>query len=173
MVLGSTYAQEELKRRIASANPKFYLIQSKDPFATYKILWYRVGHRRSCKVDILQPGIMNIPLISTDKIEYINNLPVMPFSLNLLMKLQGWEDHKNSPKFHHNQKQFMDINDLNRMLPIAVARGAKPRMETWIPEDFIRIAEIRVKEYVRLYDNSRKHWEHLGFETQVSELENL
>ena len=168
MVLNSTYEQEDLKRLIVSTNRQFYLVKSKDPFATYKVLWYRVSSRKSCKVDILIPGIMNIPQISMGRIEYsTGRLPLMPFSLNLLMKLQGWEDHRYASKSHLNRKQHMDVQDLRYMLLIAVRRKTKPLSETWIPADFLVAAERRVKDYVNIYRDSKPYWERLGFETET------
>ncbi len=42
LVLGCSFTQEALKRRVVAANTSFYPIASKDSYATYKVLWYRL-----------------------------------------------------------------------------------------------------------------------------------
>jgi hypothetical protein len=91
------YTQERLKALLVTANPDFYLVAAKTPGATYRVLWCRLtGYRRSCKVDILLPGIMNIPRVPRELIKRVQNLPVMPLAGILLLKLQAWEDHRNA-----------------------------------------------------------------------------
>jgi hypothetical protein len=70
--------QEQLKARLIALDPRFYTVASKDPYATYRVLWFRLptyttgysyAYRdRSCKVDLLLPGIMNIPFVPKERI---------------------------------------------------------------------------------------------------------
>jgi len=163
VVLNTRYGQEELKRMLVSQNPQFYLIPSKDPFATYKVLWFTLSLGRSCKVDLLQPGIMNIPSIDPSYIKTIDQLEVMPFSLVLLLKLQAWSDHGVATKTHLRMKRYTDVADLDRLLPLARAKRLKPRQDIFLPADFIRATETRVRAYVLSCPSSKEGWSSLGF----------
>lgn len=75
-----------------SKDSNFYTVASKDPRATYRVLWYRLGYSRSCKVDVLMPGIMNIPPVPAARIAYRRSrseLPLISFLPLLLLKLQA------------------------------------------------------------------------------------
>ncbi|KIK55979.1 hypothetical protein GYMLUDRAFT_99387 [Collybiopsis luxurians FD-317 M1] len=145
VALTSSYTQEDLKRRIVSYDPRFYLIASKDPYATYRVLWFRLyGIRRACKVDILLPGIMNIPSVSPQRIYRIKNhpswnvsghrsyyssltvdYPLMPFLPLLLLKLQAWQDHGESSKAHMRLKQPTDVQDIRELLELVEQKLSK------------------------------------------------
>ncbi|SJL16602.1 uncharacterized protein ARMOST_20128 [Armillaria ostoyae] len=165
LVLGCRFTQEELKRRVVAANTSFYLIASKDPYATYKVLWYRLpGYRRSCKVDLLFPGIMNIPPVPSNSIVHrrhpsdYQTLPLMPFIPLLLLKLQAWMDHGESPKYYMNAKQPTDVRDITELLNIFVTAGNLGELGSWIPESFLKAGRSRRREFVRLYPHTANHW---------------
>ncbi|KAF7797996.1 hypothetical protein EIP86_009205 [Pleurotus ostreatoroseus] len=103
----STEALKELL--VKQASTSFYLRPAQTPGATYKVLFAKLaprGHRkRSCKVDVLVPGILNIPFVPTQHIVSLEDLPVMPLIALLLLKLQGWEDHRLSGRSDMQQKQ--------------------------------------------------------------------
>jgi len=220
VVLTSSHTQEELKNRLVSYDSRFYTVASKDPFATYRVLWFRLsGYRRSCKVDLLLPGVMNIPHVPSDRIyrmkdhptsasrstsssntttrhpstssayysylytstgsgSLLSNLstdyPLMPFLPLLLLKLQAWQDHGESPKAYMREKQPTDVRDITELLNLAVTKysGAVSRKQTllekeraWLPETFVRDGEKRVKKYIQLYPSSRSQWRTVGFHT--------
>ncbi len=48
LVLGCSFTQEELKRRVVAANTSCYAIASKDRYATYKVVWYRLRGYAIC-----------------------------------------------------------------------------------------------------------------------------
>lgn len=74
VILTSRYTQEELKNLLVRYNPGFYLVASKDPLATYRVLWFRLtGYHRSCKGDLLLPGTMNIPYVDPSRIHRVSN----------------------------------------------------------------------------------------------------
>ncbi|KAK0191828.1 hypothetical protein F5146DRAFT_482818 [Armillaria mellea] len=165
VVLGCRLTQEELKRRVVAANTSFYLIASKDPFATYKVLWYRLpGYRRSCKVDLLFPGIMNIPPVPPESIVYrrhpsdYQTLPLMPFIPLLLLKLQAWMDHGESTKYYMQAKQPTDVRDITELLNIFVTAGDLGELGSWIPQSFLKAGRSRQREFVRLYPHTAKNW---------------
>lgn len=174
VVLTTRYPQEQLKQILVSTDPTFYLVSSKDPSATYKVLWYRFGSYRArystiCKVDILQPGIMNIPDVPTQHIETIKGLSVMPLTLLLFMKLQGWTDHRDSPKAHMRPKQHNDLRDLSELLDIAVERGeVMGRSTKWMPEEFVKAAVGRMKEHITLRPAAEAKWKAIGYQPSTS-----
>ena len=51
-----------------------------------------IPRRFSSKVDILLPGVMHLPALPTSMITRISSLPLVPFPVLLLQKLQGWAD---------------------------------------------------------------------------------
>ncbi|KAK0204352.1 hypothetical protein DFS33DRAFT_881778 [Desarmillaria ectypa] len=165
VVLGCSLTQETLKRRVVATNPSFYLIAAKDPFATYKVLWYRLpGYRRSCKVDLLFPGVMNIPPVPPDSIvrrQHVydhETLPLMPFIPLLLLKLQAWMDHGESAKSYMKAKQPTDVADITELLNIYVTSGNLGELGSWIPESFLKAGRSRRRVFVRLYPHTAHHW---------------
>jgi len=167
--LTDKHTQEELKAILVANDFNFYTIASKDPFATYRVLWYRLsGYRRSCKVDVLCPGIMNIPAVPVPRIVYRrsrSDLPLMPFLPLLLLKLQAWMDHRAASKLYLRQKQHVDVRDIDELLELAIEKydvNVK-RDGKWLPESFLRAAATRVKVYVQNFPESAAHWKDLGF----------
>lgn len=67
VVLTGIYDQERLKQMLARSDSNFYLVNSRNIYATQMVLWYRFPTSylaRRCKVDIvLVPGIIHIPNI--------------------------------------------------------------------------------------------------------------
>jgi hypothetical protein len=134
--------------------------------ATYKVLWYHIIETDSClKVDILLPGVLDIPDVPLSNIDRNNSslLPCAPLSHLLLLKLQGWIHHGESALQRDRRKQPQDVRDVNGLLAIAVRRSLKPREEPYLPQTFIRRAENRVEKYVDAYPASRASWIALGF----------
>jgi hypothetical protein len=157
------YTQERLKALLVTANPDFYLVAAKTPGATYRVLWCRLtGYRRSCKVDILLPGIMNIPRVPRELIKRVQNLPVMPLAGILLLKLQAWEDHRDAEKWYMREKAWVDKADLSCMLPIAIGTRLQVTKETWLPEDFVRAGKARAKRLVPASDEMYGQWKKVG-----------
>jgi len=174
VVLTTAYQQEELKRILVTADPQFYLVASKDPYATYKVLWYRIGSMYSryaarCKVDLLVPGIMNIPDVPKGSIETIRGVPTMPFMLLLFMKLQARTDHRDSSKHYMRPKQWDDVRDIDQLLDIARRRGEKIKEKTnWMPESFVDAAMARIKEYIANFPASKAKWKDVGYDGSLS-----
>lgn len=168
VVLTTRYSQEHIKQILIDADSQFYLVPSKDPYATYKVLWYRLGsYAGRCKVDVLQPGIMNIPNVPIQHIETIKGLPVMPLTLLLFMKLQAWTDHRDSSKHYMRSKQYTDLVDISKLLDIAVERGeVMGHSAKWMPEEFVRSAVGRMKEHITLLPDAKaKQWRIIGYKS--------
>jgi len=173
VVLTSEKTDEELKDILVRNDSHFYLVRSKDPFAKYRVLWfnlltttsssYSFGRYNACKVDILLPGVMNIPSVPQNLVVRIRELPLMPMIPLLLLKLQAWSDHGIATKQHLREKRPVDAQDINRLLVLAVAQGVKLNTGTWMPVSFVEAAKRRVVVYGIEYPDSRRHWRRLGF----------
>ncbi|KAJ6450364.1 hypothetical protein C8R45DRAFT_1224099 [Mycena sanguinolenta] len=166
--LTDTLTQEALKAILVATDSNFYTVASKDPFATYRVLWYRLGYRRSCKVDVLQPGIMNIPAVPVPRIAYRkrrSDLPLMPFLPLLLLKLQAWMDHRAEVKPYLHAKQYVDVRDIGELLELATEKyDVNIKLDAkWLPESFLRAAVARVKAYVKCFPDSAEQWRSIGF----------
>ncbi|KAI0340247.1 hypothetical protein BDW22DRAFT_1334536 [Trametopsis cervina] len=177
VVLTSAYTTEDLKLFLTRVEPStFYLVASRQIGATYKVLWARlkgnlVHSRRSCKVDILIPGVLNIPHIPTANIITINELPLMPLIPLLLLKLQGWSDHRESSRSDMQAKQYVDVRDITQLLRICVTRGA--RLEDvvgWLPREFVDAGRERLARYLETLRPAQAHlWRDVGFEVTIPE----
>ena len=172
MILNAPYDQETIKRMLTGANPAFYTVASKTIGATYRVLWYNprgwsfAPRTDSVKVDILLPGIMDIPSFSANHINTNNSrqLPAAPFSIVLLLKLQAWSQHRTAFKAYLNVKQYTDASDLEILVPLAAANGVRIS-EAVLPSSFVEAAKDRVLEYVQRYPSSRtiSEWKTIGF----------
>lgn len=160
----SQYDTEQLKELIVlHANTRFYLRGSRRAGATYKILFYSLGKQRSCKVDILVPGVLNIPHLSSDRIALIDGLPVLPFIALLLMKLQGWSDHRASARSDMRDKQYVDVRDLHQLLTIGAQRGERvDGIQHWLPESFVALGQERITRFIENY-RQPDGWRRIGF----------
>ena len=156
---------EQMKQLLVKKDSKFFLVPSKNLLATYKVLWYRSPYGK-CKVDVLKPGVMNIPNMDSDEITYSSSdhLPMMPLLVVFLLKLQGWEDHKNAYREYLKEKAEIDAKDINYLLPLVAKSEEKLQSMPWIPRGFISRAESRVKRYVLEYEDSREYWSIIGFD---------
>ena len=163
--------QEGLKRRLALLNSKFYLVNARDPHAAYKVLWYLTDTGSRIKIDLLFPGVLDIPAIPTSCITRTNifSLPCAPFSLVLLLKLQAWVHHGESLSPRYYVKKPIDARDIDALLPIASRMGLKPRTEKFLPESFVKKSELRVKKYGQEVPTSVKQWIALGYDVTVKD----
>ncbi|KAJ3824754.1 hypothetical protein EV361DRAFT_878777 [Lentinula raphanica] len=161
---------EDLKELLVGADDNFYLVPSRDPDATYRVLHYMVGPGRSCKVDILTTGnstSLELPPVPINEVIYVrpfNDLPVMHVLPLLLMKLQGWVDHRHSPKPYEQAKVRQDVADIRAMLEIAIDQQVhvEDQEVDWMPYYFVGQMRNRVDEYIRRFPESQQDWESLG-----------
>lgn len=178
---GDLSTQEDLKAAIVAHDPiHFYLRDAKDPEATYKVLYYRLDEasttKQGCKVDILLPGVMHLPALPRARIvwqkrgEYV--LPVVPFAVLLLQKLQGWDDHRTATEARYVEKAPIDVADLANMLrmprhvqPLTVSRPWADR--ALFSEEFEQLSSERVQEFCEEFPQHKRAWQLLGFETEV------
>ncbi|GJE93054.1 hypothetical protein PsYK624_092130 [Phanerochaete sordida] len=166
----STLLSTENIKALVARTPGFYLRPSKKPGETYKILYHRLQptvlyDRRSCKVDILVPGIMNIPMVSRERIVMRQGLPVLPLLVLLLLKLQGWSDHRASTRSDMQQKQYVDIRDINQLVAIAARSGEHLSQASWVPEALLDQGHQHLSLFLRIVRPAEtQHWLNLGFD---------
>jgi hypothetical protein len=179
--------QEELKALIVRTRPQdFYLKDPKNVDDTYKILIFRPSPSidypvrsqediiRSadpeCKVDILVPGTMHLPRLGTTYIQWVDQTPLVPFSLLLVHKLQGWDDNRNAEDNFRRSRQHKDAKDGKKLLGLKDLMEALSQSgsEGWADTElfsveFQALTKERVKSYARAFPSSAKHWRSLGF----------
>ncbi|KAI8989242.1 hypothetical protein BD414DRAFT_536534 [Trametes punicea] len=169
VVLSTVYTQEDLKTMLVQDDRQFLLVRSRNPRATYRVLWYRLpGSYQRCKVDILIPGILNVPAVPyryivSPKPHY---LPVMPPIPQLLLKLQGWADHRISPRADMRAKQYLDVRDIDSLLEIVCRRNLRidDNVVKWVPETTFEAASSTLQRYVVVASpQSIYNWRKLGF----------
>ncbi|KAF5380178.1 hypothetical protein D9615_006211 [Tricholomella constricta] len=170
---------EDIKDLLASSNDKFYLVPSTNPRNTYQVLWFslpsprgrgcgRGRQGRSCKVDILIPGLLSIPNIPPRRIVYVepfDGIPVVPLLALLLLKLRGWTDHMEDRRRRMREKVEVDEEDIDELLQLAVEEydGVHRNKARWMPRWFVREAKERVERYVEAWPDSADFWSELGF----------
>ncbi|KJA19206.1 hypothetical protein HYPSUDRAFT_168391 [Hypholoma sublateritium FD-334 SS-4] len=169
----------ELKDLILRANPRnFFLKLPRDPTADYRILWFRQYYRGpECKVDILVPGTMHLPRLIATRVVHLTDakhgasttIPVVPFALLLLHKLQGWDDHRKAEEAYKNQKQHQDAADVRKLLALRHESELLKKTPPWddeelFSEEFRALTKERVKAYCAAFPDRSKEWKALGFE---------
>ena len=163
---------QQLKDLILDTDPRhFYLKMPRDPAADYRILWYRTSYLGpECKVDILIPGTMHLPHLKPERVHFIDGIPVVPFSLLLYHKLQGWDDHCQAEEKHKQQKQHQDAADVRRLL--ALKQFINPLLKVksledpeLFSEEFQELTRERVKKFCQAFKDRTDNWFKLGFET--------
>ncbi|CDO77362.1 hypothetical protein BN946_scf184787.g11 [Trametes cinnabarina] len=169
VVLSTVYSQEALKEMLVRADKQFQLVRSRNPRATYRVLWYQIpGTYQRCKMDVLIPGILNIPAV---QYRYIvsrkpYHLPLMPLIPQLLLKLQGWADHRVSSRSDMRAKQYLDVRDVDALLEIAYSKKIRidDEDEKWVPAEMVQAATSTLRRYVVVASpNSLYRWKALGF----------
>ncbi|KAH6906207.1 hypothetical protein BKA70DRAFT_1564553 [Coprinopsis sp. MPI-PUGE-AT-0042] len=166
------YNPENIKYQLTCSNNRFFLVDSRDPHADYRILYFRLGgpdSRRRCKVDILVPGLLSIPNIPPDGFTYAANhprIPLVPMMTLILLKLRGWWDHWNDDtRPWMREKAAQDEEDIEEMLSMAVHEGYSvwDGDREWWDEEFIKDALDWIEEYVENWPETEEDWRHLGF----------
>ncbi|KAF8624672.1 hypothetical protein AX17_007003 [Amanita inopinata Kibby_2008] len=176
------HTAEELKQSITDLDPEhFYLMGARDPTSTYKVLWYSSNYTPGvqfgsfsppyrCKVDILLPGVLHLPDVPLRHImtETDYQLPVVPYPLLLLQKLQGWSDHVNAKEDYKQQRQHNDVSDIWTLLglPHVVALQYSRSWDdmSLFDQEFQAMSRERVKKLCSAYPEQTGHWRVLGFE---------
>lgn len=170
MVVSDDFDPEDIKEIIVRADERYYLEQSKKRGATHYILYCRLpgwatDDKRRVKVDILVPPTLNLPTISRSDTYLIKRIPVMPIFDLLVMKTQGWRDHRTSHRADFRFKENSDVTDI-----FALLERAKQENVSYVDEsneyrhsqEFINLAHFLVNKFVRVH-NKRQKWRALEF----------
>ncbi|KAI9438003.1 hypothetical protein H4582DRAFT_1952045 [Lactarius indigo] len=165
----ATSAPEMIKKAIVNADGRYFLKPSKQRNATYEILFCRLpgwrSHRRCVKVDILVPPKLNIPKIDSSETPTINRIPVMPLFDLLVMKTQGWWDHRTSPRKDFQAKEEGDVEDVFALLDRAVQEEVSYQDESGAfrhSYEFMDYALVLARRFVRK-NGRRGKWRAIGF----------
>jgi hypothetical protein len=117
------------------------------------------------KVDILVPPTLGLPEIRVGNIVYMDRIPVMPLFDLLIMKTQGWWDHRNSPRAAFRAKESADVADIYALLGRADTENLSYDDEVDLArheEKFIDNALCLVQRFA-LVNRAHRRWRRLGF----------
>lgn len=166
IVLSGDYEDtEDIKHILTNEDDRFYTVPSANPRNSYQVLWFElVRGGRSCKVDILLPGIMEIPNIPLDRIEYFGDydVPVVPLDVLILLKLKGWYDHHYSRRRDFQEKQYYDVEDIRELLEFATDQGIFIYRRSWLPRRFLRGAYQHYRDFIDEYPEFYDGWDSFG-----------
>jgi len=160
---------ESIKRIIVDVDDRYFLEDAKRRDAPYKKLfcclpgWNAYG--RSVKVDILVPPMVNIPNINSYDTVIINRIPVMPLFDLLIMKTQGWWDHRRSPREDFHAKEEGDVADIDGLLDRAIEEQISYQDEIDAyrhTSEFLKRALTLVRKFAGQHGRWEK-WEAIGF----------
>ena len=168
---------EWLKRAIVKLDSENFCLElPKDPKATFRILYFIVDdkfapantfHKNKCKIDILFPNTLHLPSLPKNEIKWQHGLPIIPFSVLLLQKLQGWDDHRKMAEHYKYEKQFTDASDVQNLLKlehVVSLRFSQPWSDRrFFCDEFQALSIQRVKDFCREYPTSKEEWVRLGF----------
>ena len=161
---------EDIKEAIVDADDRYYLVRSRKRGATYRILYrrlpgYKTDPERCVKVDILVPPTLGLPEIDESDVVLFDDIPVMPIFDLLVMKTQGWWDHRTSDRASFRAKESDDVSDILALLKCAKEERISYEDEAdeeRHSEEFMEHAMILAKRFVRIYGKQRR-WRALGF----------
>ena len=111
---------------------------------------------------------MHLPHLPPTRVTFLEGIPVVPFALLLLHKLQGWDDHCKAEESHKKAKSPQDAADVKKLMALEVHMRALLRAGVWedealFSEEFVELTRERVKSYVRVFPDRAEQWRALGF----------
>lgn len=154
---------EAIKRRLCQENNNFYTVRAQNPNDHWNVLYWDTnsdepGFERF-KIDILIPGVMDLPDVHPDYIINIEGFPCAPLHLLLLHKLQGWDDRRRSRRRDQLAKVPADARDVVDLLRVAYRRGLNiTKLKPYITDSFRTTSYRRVKEFSLRYPEHKWLW---------------
>jgi hypothetical protein len=126
---------------------------------------YQVG----TKIDLVLPGTMHLPVLPIESIAWNGDLPVIPFSVLLLQKLQAWDDHLTARERRYTRKVPVDVADIRWMLSSGRFIEHLKITQPWsdrrlFSDEFFLLSMERVKDFCFAFPEHSTTWEELGFE---------
>lgn len=185
MVVCTPLAQEEVKKRVAAHNSRVHLVPSKTPGMNYKVLRYGSEASDSpdaglpaklIKVDVLvAEENLCVPAIPAARVFRLGEWPLAPLAFLLLLRLQGWSDHRAAELDHHREKTAVDVADLcMHLVPFCLASSFAGGGTLWeeaqryLPEDFLALSRERADTFVAEHPWAYGDWTELGFPLTAS-----
>jgi hypothetical protein len=179
-------SREELKRLIKAAHPHLHLDRPANPDADFRILYFYLDGitgprgffpRNKCKIDVLLPGLLHLPHLSAHQMPApLGGLPVLPFSVLLLQKLQGWDDRRRLrwTEPWKYAKAAVDARDVQQLLGlerhVVPLRAERPWGDASLfTEEFRVLSSERVRDFCGSFPASRRDFEMLGFDVDLSD----
>jgi hypothetical protein len=170
IVVSGQFGAEYIKSVIAQADNRYYLMKSWISGATHKKLYCRLpgwktDKGRCVKVDILVPPTLGLPNITESDIYLIGDIPVMSIFDLLVMRTQGWRDHRNSPRADFQAKVNNDASDILALLDRARLEGVsydEVADEYRHSQEFLDHACSLANEFVSIHGRQQR-WRALHF----------
>jgi hypothetical protein len=171
IVVNTFYDAEQIKEIIVDTDNRYFLQRPRQRNSPYKKMFCRLPgwytHARCVKVDILVPpsGKLGLPEILESEIPVISDIPVMPFFALLVMKTQGWWDHRVSPRTDFRTKEDGDVVDVEALLDHATDENVdyeEERASGRYTSEFMDKALLHVRRFVSLHGRRWK-WRAIGF----------
>jgi hypothetical protein len=165
---------ESIKRRLCQEDNRFFTIRARNPNNRWKVLYWRTGSSESgferFKIDILIPGVMDLPYIHPDYFIKFDKLPCAPLIFLLFHKLKGWDDRRCSGRPHFVAKVPGDVRDISDLLRIANDLGLKvTKSKPYISRSFRDDSYDRVTEFSIEHPEYMWLWMGLGLSNPTGE----
>lgn len=158
---------EAIKRQLCQADNRFYTVRARNPRNRWRVLYWRTDSNEAgfekFKIDILIPGVMDLPYIEPRYIIKIDKFPCAPLALLLLHKLQGWDDRRDSGRPDYLAKIPGDVRDIGDLLRIANQAGLNvTKSKPYISNSFREVSYERVMEFSYEHPEYIPLWMGLG-----------
>ncbi|KIL64843.1 hypothetical protein M378DRAFT_162691 [Amanita muscaria Koide BX008] len=162
VVVFTNHSQEDIKDYLINANDRFFIV-----VGNFRVLWYNIcWPRLRVKVDILIPGPepMGIPYVPEGAIvPSSSGIPVIPFLLLLILKVQGWRHHRTSFKNKDRAKIPQDEVDIKQLLLMLDSDDDHLNRFGWLPQWFVENAYELIGAYIKKFPRTRA-WRSIGFD---------
>jgi hypothetical protein len=171
IVVNASYDAEKIKEIIVETDSRYFLKPARQRDADYEVLFCRLPgwhrRRRCVKVDILvPPSDLGLPEILASDTPIINDIPVMPLFALLVMKTQGWWDHRVSPREDFRAKEDGDVDDVDALLDHAADEDVDYEVERAsgrYTSEFMDKTLLHARRFVSVLRGRREKWKAIGF----------
>jgi hypothetical protein len=134
-------------------------------YSTGRLPGWETDAERRIKVDIVVPPTLGLPRVKDSETILINDIPVMPIFDLLVMKTQGWWDHRTSLRVDSEAKESADLSDI-----FALLERAKEEKVSYVDEagedrhsqEFMDHVRTLVSRFVSVYGR-HEQWRALQF----------
>ncbi|CCM06854.1 uncharacterized protein FIBRA_09159 [Fibroporia radiculosa] len=171
IVLSEDHPPRKLEEMLTAEDKDFYLIQPKGSPDAPKVLCSKLPsksdeRKRGCKVNVLVPSMLDLPVVQRDRLEKIGDVLVLHPVLLLFTKLRTWSDRRISSRSYMQSTQHNDdVRYISELLSIVRGRGENVSRggAQWIPMTTMDAAWCRLAEYAEEYPTSKTNLRVIGF----------